>query len=91
MAASSEESVNQLTEWRTHLDTLVGEDPDAEVPPKEQAAIERSIAIGIAVLAGEPAPADASQEAVRPILARDLRITTDVVLRALEAHKPGGA
>jgi hypothetical protein len=56
------------------------------VPPADQLAIENTIAAGIAELAGEAAPAPTIGEPQRRIMAKDLRMTTDLVLRALEAQ-----
>jgi hypothetical protein len=86
MPTSSPEPLPELLRWRTHLDTLIETDDGLVTPTDDQLAIENAIAAGIAVLAGEPAPDSSAVEPQRPILAKDLRITTDLVLRALEAH-----
>ena len=86
MAASSVDSVNQLTTWREHLDAVIADDPDAVVASDDQLAIENAIALGVAALASEAAPAESTEPPTRSILARDLRMTTDLVLRALQSH-----
>ena len=86
MPTSSPEPLPELLRWRTHLDTLIETDDGLVTPADDQLSIENAIAAGIAVLAGEPMPDSLTVEPQRPILAKDLRITTDLVLRALEAH-----
>lgn len=86
MVTSSVEPVQQLVQWRTQLDGLVSADENALVPPADQLGIENTIAAGIAVLAGEAMPTPSTNEPTRAILARDLRITADLVLRALQNH-----
>ena len=86
MPTSSPEPLPELLRWRTHLDTLIETDDGLVTPADDQLSIENAIAAGIAVLAGEATPVPSTVEPQRPILAKDLRITTDLVLRALEAH-----
>lgn len=86
MPTSSPEPLPELLRWRTHLDMLIETDDDLVTPADDQLSIENAIAAGIAELAGEPTPDSSTVEPQRPILAKDLRITTDLVLRALEAH-----
>lgn len=86
MPTSSPEPLPELLRWRTHLDTLIETDDDLVTPADDQLSIENAIAAGIAELAGELTPDSSTVEPQRPILAKDLRITTDLVLRALEAH-----
>jgi len=86
MVASSVESIKQLEQGRERLDALLAKDPDVLVPPADQQGLEHAIAVGVAVLAGEDAPAVGVEPSTRQILAKDLRITTDLVLRALRAH-----
>ena len=86
MSSSSVPLVEQLTAWRTHLDSLISTDADVVVPGAQQLEIENAIAGAVAELAGEPEPAPATGEPQRSILAKDLRITTDLVLRALQTH-----
>ncbi len=86
MPASSVEPLSQLREWCTHLDVLIASDAKGLVSPAEQLAIENTIAAGIAVLAGEVAPTPTTDEPQRSIMAKDLRMTTDLVLRALQAR-----
>lgn len=86
MATSSPEPHTELFRWRKHLDTLIKADDELIVATDDQLAIENAIAAGVASLAGEPPPEPSTIEPQRPILAKDLRITTDLVLRALETH-----
>jgi len=86
MAPSPIDAATALTKWREHLDAIVTADPEAMVAPDDQLAIEDAIAVGVSVLAGETSPPEAATSSERRILARDLRITTDLVLRALQAH-----
>ena len=86
MSASSVEPKTLLREWCAQLDALIASDAKGLVPPADQLAIENTIAAGIAELAGEAAPAPTLGEPQRRIMAKDLRMTTDLVLRALEAQ-----
>ena len=85
MSESSGTAIRALDGWRRSLRELIAVDPEVAVEPAEQLAVENAIAAGIAVLAGEPDPEPATEPSGRPILAKDLLITTDLVLRAL-AH-----
>ena len=86
MSASSVEPLSQLREWCAHLDALIASDAKGLVPPADQLAIENTIAAGFAVLAGEVTPTPTTDEPERSIMAKDLRMTTDLVLRALQSH-----
>lgn len=86
MVTSSPEPLTELLRWRTHLDTLIATDDGVMASPSDQLAVENAIAAGVASLAGEPPPDPLTVEPERSILAKDLRITTDLVLRALETH-----
>ena len=86
MPTSSPEPRTELLRWRTQLDKLIAADDNLIVATDVQLAIENAITAGVASLAGEPMPEASTVEPQRPILAKDLRITTDLVLRALEAH-----
>ena len=87
MPASSE-ATEQLATCRLQLQTLADETHDAETPAELQQQAEHAIACGIAQLAGEEAPEPVSVPPTRPILAKDLLITVDLVHRALVAAGP---
>ena len=86
MSVPSVEPKALLREWCTQLDALIASDAKGLVPPADQLAIENAIAAGIAELAGETAPTPTIGEPQRRIMAKDLRMTTDLVFRALEAQ-----
>ena len=84
MSESSDAAIDALDGWRRSLRQLVAADSEAVVAPVDQLAVENAIAAAIAVLASEPDPDPATEPSGRSILAKDLLITTDLVLRALE-------
>ena len=86
MVASSVDSIAELEQARGHLDELLANDPDMVLPLDDQQQIEHAIAVGVATLAGEEAPTPGHEAPTRNVLAKDLRITTDLVLRALQAQ-----
>lgn len=77
---------DELTESSRRLRQLAATDPDAVVEPDEQLRVEAAIAAGVAVLAGEPIPLEGPEPSGRPILARDLTITAELVARAMSSH-----
>lgn len=85
MSQSSATVLAELESGGRRLRELSANDPDVLVEPGEQLAIENAIAAGVAILAGEPLPPPAEPSG-RSILARDLAITTDLVVRAMRAH-----
>ncbi len=86
MSPSSEPVIDQLEAWADQLKALISADADTVVDPIGQLAVENAIAAGVSILAGESLPEPSVEQTGRPILARDLVITTDLVLRALRAH-----
>lgn len=88
--------VDALARARRLLDAQIQIDRHAIVDTELQHAAQQAIARGIAALsdlamaeAGEPAGSGAMPK--RSILARDLRITVDLVERALVERVPGEA
>jgi len=69
------------------LRELADEGHEQVTPPIDQQAAEYAVAVGIAELAGEPRPGEPTELPERPILAKDLLITVDLVLRSLIAQE----
>jgi len=86
MATSSTPANKALERCEATLRAVVDSDADAIVEPPDQLAAENAVAAGIAELAGETPPEPSSELPTRPILARDLLITVDLVRRALHGH-----
>ncbi len=78
---------HDLEAWSRRLRGAAAADPDAAVDPADQLEVENAIAAGVAVLASEPLPSLATEPSARPILARDLAITADLVARAIKAFE----
>ena len=85
MVESPASATELLRSSKEVLRQLADANHDQQVPASDQRVAEHAIAVGIAELAGEPRPADVDEDPTRPILARDMLITVDLVLRAIDA------
>jgi len=83
---ASPEAVELLAECREQLRELADTAHSRETPPELQQLAEHAVACGVAELAGESLPEPTTELPTRPILAKDLLITVDLVLRALNAQ-----
>lgn len=86
MFESPEAVLDELDAGSRRLRSLAAADREAVVEPEDQLRIENAIAAGVAALAGEPMPSADAEPSGRPILARDLTITAELVARAMRTH-----
>lgn len=86
MVDSSATLVRTLRESADRLRALAAADPEHVVAAEQQLEVENAIAAGVAMLASEPPPQPVTESSGRPILARDLAMTADLVARALREH-----
>lgn len=87
MAASSEDAISELVRCAARLQTVATDNPESFADPELQLAAENAVAAGVAWLADEPVPTASTEPPVRPILAKDLLLTVDLVHRSLQAHR----
>ena len=87
MTVSSVDPQAVLSKWCTTLQERAKEQGEEPVDPEDQLAVENAVAAGVAVLAGEPAPAPSHKLPTRAILTKDLLITADLVRRALVQYQ----
>ena len=87
MTASSTDPYPTLVHWCETLQKQLVAEPEALADAAHQLAVENAVAAGIAALAGEAEPTPNDEASTRPVLAKDLLMTADLVRRALLQYR----